>query len=338
MLKIPSLLIALLLFVTSSKAQDEIAKPFNRGAGQFDYSAYHPLKDKPVTIFYYIPTKGDVSKMKILISMHGAERSGMIQRGVWRNLAEKHGFIVIAPQFTHENGYQENDYQFGGVSKTKKKFDLKPEEEWTYKIIESLFDYTKKLTGNKSKNYDMFGHSAGGQFVHRYLLMTPEARVNKAIAANPGNYTYPIDTKTYNLNTTEIETADWPYSLHNTPFASKKRLAAYFKRDLVIAIGTADTASTKTIDKSPLANLVNLQGNNRYERAQNYFNFCKALAKQNELKFNWTLFEVPNAGHSSTQIVHGNPSIKPNKIENDELVYATKELKEAGAFHLLFRK
>src|SRR5690606_4895739 len=102
---------------------------------------YHPLSEKPITLFYYIPTKGNVVGMRVLFSMHGAERKGDTQRNAWRNLAEEYGFIVLAPQFTQANGYQTNDYQYGGVSEDLDDFTLRPTEAWTFPVIEKLFDY-----------------------------------------------------------------------------------------------------------------------------------------------------------------------------------------------------
>lgn len=335
---ITSVFTSLFLFISTVNvlAQEKEAV-FKRGGGQFEYTGYAPLKNKPITVFYYIPSKGDIKTMKVLFSMHGAERSGQLQRGVWRNIAEEYGFIVIAPQFAHNNGYLENDYQFGGVSETKKEFILKPEKAWTYKIIEPLFDYFKECTGNQSATYDMFGHSAGGQFVHRYLLMTPEARVGKAVAANPGNYTYPDDKGLYMSSGKSADAPNWPFSFKDTPFATDKRLAAYFKRKMVILIGANDTA-TVDIDKSPGADLVLIQGINRHERAFKYFAFCQATAKKKGMEFNWRLIEVPEAAHSSAQMVYGRSTVRNWRIENDERVYNNKDLTDLGAFKILVKE
>lgn len=326
----------MLITAVNTLAQQKQENPFTHGAGSFEYTGYAPLKDKPITVFYYIPKEGDITQMKVLFSMHGAERNGLIQRGVWRNIAEEHGFIVIAPQFTHANGYLENDYQFGGVSESKKRFDLRPERTWTYKVLEALFDYFKESTGNQSVTYDMFGHSAGGQFVHRYLLMTPEARVGKAVAANPGNYTYPDDEGLYMPSGISMDEPSWPFSLKDTPFATNKRLAAYFKRKMVILIGANDTASN--IDKSPTAPVHLIQGKNRYERAMKYFDFCQATAKKKGMEFNWRLVEVPGAGHSSAQMVYGRPTVRNWRLENNERVYNNKDLTEFGAFKILVKE
>ena len=49
----------------------------------------------------------------------------------------------------------------------------------------------KAATGNRSASYLLYGHSAGAQFVHRYLYFVPEARVAKVVAANAGWWTLP---------------------------------------------------------------------------------------------------------------------------------------------------
>ncbi len=310
--------------------------PFRRGAGSFEYSGYDPIK-KPITLFYYIPTQGDIRKMRVLFSMHGDERSGYFQRNVWRNLAEEHGFIVLSPQFSRENKWMENDYQFGGVSKSDKEFIPKPKEEWTYAIIEHLFDYFKVCTGNTAKVYDMFGHSAGGQFVHRYLLMTPHARVGKAVAANPGNYTYPDDTIPLG----------WPYSLYGTPFATDEYLVPFFKRKLTILIGTKDTELATA--RSPKLHVYAVQGIHRYDRAWKFFNACQFLAQKKGYQFNWSIGEVPDAGHGTPPMVFGNVNVRSKEIEKDKKtpssvdkrhlkVFNNEDVTNIGAYHIIFEK
>ena len=117
---------AVLFVFSGSFAQDD--GKFRRGGGMMVFTGYEPMKEHPVNLYYYIPTQGNVKKMRVLVSMHGAERNGRIQRGVWRNLAEEYGFIVLAPEFKHADGYLENGYQFGWVSEDPKIFRLRPRE------------------------------------------------------------------------------------------------------------------------------------------------------------------------------------------------------------------
>ena len=92
----------LLCVIPSLPARNE--GRFSRGGGMMVFTAYEPMKAHPVNLYYYIPTQGNIKKMRVLFSMHGAERNGRLQRGVWRNLAEEYGFIVLAPEFKHDTG------------------------------------------------------------------------------------------------------------------------------------------------------------------------------------------------------------------------------------------
>lgn len=327
--------IFLLLFaVAVASAQDDVR--FRRGGGMMVFTGYPPMKDHPVNLYYYIPTQGNIRKMRVLISMHGAERSGRIQRGVWRNLAEEYGFIVLAPEFKHDNGYLENGYQFGWVSEDPKEFRLRPHEKWTYRIIEAIFDFFKAQTGNASETYDLFGHSAGGQFVHRYLLAMPEARVGRAVAANPGNYTWPDDRGLFTPAGEPADPPGWPYSVRDTPFASDDYLAPFFARDLIILIGTEDTEPLR--DDIPENNPNRIQGRHRYERAWNFYNASREIARRKGLAFNWTILEVPGAGHGSAQMVYGQGNVRNWRIEDNERVYNLKDVTGRGAYSLLFER
>lgn len=323
--------------MTFSQEEKKEKHKFERGEGSFEYTAYAPLKDKPVTLFYYIPKRGNIKKMPVLFSMHGAERNGSLQRGVWRNLAEEYGFIVLAPQFVHKNGYLENDYQFGGVSEDPKVFKMRPRETWTYQIIESIFDYFKESSGNTSKTYHMFGHSAGGQFVHRYLLATPEARVGTAVAANPGNYTYVVEEGLFTESGVPADPEGWPFSIKGTPFVSDEYLKAYFKRNLIIQIGEKDD-EPQVNSNTPENNAGRIQGITRKERAWKYFNISRDIALKKGFEFNWIIVEVPGAGHNSGQMVYGQQSVRNWRLRSGERVYNNKDLNNHGAFSLIFER
>jgi pimeloyl-ACP methyl ester carboxylesterase len=92
------------------------------------------------------------------------------------------------PEFAAAD-YPRAAYQLGNLADGAGK--LFPEGKWTFSAIEHLFDFVKKATGNTSERYHIYGHSAGGQFVHRMVLFLPEARYATAVTANAGWYTMP---------------------------------------------------------------------------------------------------------------------------------------------------
>ena len=292
-----------------------------RGGGKFVYSKYRPLEDKPVNVHYYIPKNGDVTRMPLLFAMHGAERTSTAQLTSWTNLAETYRFILIAPEFTKENGYTENDYQFGGIFVSASSDRTRPEEQWTYQLIEALFDYIKVETDNTSEFYNMFGHSAGGQFVHRFLWAMPHARVNRAVAANPGSLTFPLID---GITGTDQAVYGWPYSIYKSPFADKEHLRSFFARQLFIQTGTEDTRTDNSFPDDPPSMA---QGKTRHERAHTFYTCCQEQAKALGISLTVKIVDVKGAGHSSQQMVYGLPSPDLTKPEKRG---------EGNAYDLLF--
>lgn len=132
-----------------------------------------------------------------------------------------------------------------------------PEEQWSYSVIETIFDYVKEETGNQSTLYSMFGHSAGAQFVHRFVTFKQNTRLDKAIAANSGWYTVPD---------TQIE---YPYGLKNSGFSDKPTLTHLFSSNLIVALGDKDTdPNDSSLRHTPEADA---QGLYRYARGEHYY-------------------------------------------------------------------
>lgn len=259
---------------------------------------YEPLNGKPVTVYYYIPSEGDVTTMKVLFAMHGTGRNADDQIGYWKKTADAKGVIVIAPGF-YKKYYPNLDYQYGGVSNYSDHFDARVQELWTYNIVEKVFDWLKAETGNISEQYDLWGHSAGSQFTHRFLLWMPDARVHKAITSNAGSYTFPTpDGVSY-----EGVNYGFPYSISDTGIG-KEQLAKYFSRDLTVHLGTADVATTLEQDPNlPTGPGALAQGSCRFERGHNFFDCAKHIADSLGVPFNWKLVEVPNVAHSAGTMV-----------------------------------
>ncbi|MBE6181128.1 MAG: hypothetical protein E7148_00315 [Rikenellaceae bacterium] len=311
------------LATTSLYAQEKQEQLYHRGVGKFVFTEYAPLKNKPITVYYYIPKKGDIKNMRVLFSMHGAERSGKSGIAIWRKFAERDGFIVLSPEYIGKY-YREWEYQFGGVARRGK---VQPREKWTYNSIEAIFDHFKKHTGSTAEVYDMYGHSAGGQFTHRFALAMPDARLNIGVASNPGNWTFPLAEGLKSKKTGKVY--GWPYSVKGTPLAKDDVLKKYFSRKLYVQVGKLDTA---TIGKHVPKNDASLtQGKHRLDRGRNAYKTAKKVAKKNGWEFNWGKAEVKDMGHKGRGMAYG-------KVNDGKTRYREDNYSKTGAYYLIFQK
>jgi len=288
----------------------------------FFYTGYEPLKGRPVDVYYYIPSEGDVKTMRVLFCFTGAERTGNTQLDVWKNFADAYEIVLINPQF-QKVYFNENAYQFGGVTASKGTEEIRNQELWTYNIVESLFDYWLKEVDGEQTGYRMFGHSAGGQFVGRMIMAMPEARVISAVAANPSTWAWPEALSTEGENP---KVYGWPYSIKDLPAASDKAiLEKVLSRKLFIQVGQADTL-TSSLDVGAAANL---QGKRRYDRGVNFHKACADVAAENGISCRFSLAEVAGVGHSTWHMVYGYYKPTPSKIDK-------AQLGENSAYLLLF--
>jgi alpha-beta hydrolase superfamily lysophospholipase len=216
--------------------------------------------------------------------MHGVKRNGKTYRDNWAPHSKKYGFLLLVPEFSAAD-YPGEAYAQGNIlDRTGKPV---PREKWAFTAVERLFDHAKKLTGSRAEKYHLYGHSAGGQFVHRFVLFMPEARYARAVAANPGFYTFPTRDAAY------------PYGLKGTHL-TRPVSPAVFGRDVVILLGEADTnREDADLRKTPEADA---QGLVRFERGKNYFKTAKRAAEEAKAPFLWRQVTVPGVGHSDAKM------------------------------------
>jgi poly(3-hydroxybutyrate) depolymerase len=217
----------------------------------------------------------------ILIALHGYKRNAEDYRNDWKAVADHCKALLLAPAFDEIGFPGPRAYEVGGMRTPDRKSYL-PRDMWSYQAVERAFDAGRKSFGAKRNNYWLYGHSAGGQFVHRLALFLPEARFSHAIAANAGAYTAP-------------DGARFPYGLgHGAPEIDMDRFLA---RPLTMLLGQKDrNATAKVLLKSPEATL---QGPHRLARGRFFYQSGKAVADAAGLSFGWRIVEAPHAGHSN---------------------------------------
>jgi pimeloyl-ACP methyl ester carboxylesterase len=232
-----------------------------------------------VQVFFAGPAKTD-HKTRLLIVMAGRQRNAEEYLDSWREWAAAKNYVVLAPLFDQQNWPEPLGYNFGNIASGKERSNTpNPKSKWSFKLVDDMFDEAVKRFSLKATNYHLFGHSAGGQFVHRFMLYYPENRVRLAIAANPGFYTLPDEQQ------------EFPYGLKNSPHnVTRKMLEDWMRKDLVIMRGTADLERTESLRQSLEADA---QGQNRFERAAYMFRRIKAFDPRTK----WRMIDVPGIAH-----------------------------------------
>jgi microcystin degradation protein MlrC len=266
---------------------------------------------RPLTIWTYLPSSYS-PKSAILFVMHGNSRNASTYRDQWVEIAERNNALLIVPEFSAKDFPRDTDYNMGRM------FEMgpndvplapHPENVWSFSLIEPIFDEVKKRMANESEGYLIYGHSAGAQFVHRYIFFKPEARILKAVCANAGWYTLP-----------DFGTA-FPYGLKGAR-ADRESLSKAFKKKVTIYLGEADTSTVdESLRKTPEAMK---QGKNRFERGHDFFDKCKAAAQNLNLSLNWDLRIAPGVGHSNARMaVFAEKALFPEKRQPFRIAVAT---------------
>ena len=237
-------------------------------------------------VWAIVPDDIDRAQAPVLIMLHGASRAPERDLDKWRDVAQRRGFIAIAPEFSRRIFPSSREYNLGHLA-NRGSTALRPRAQWTFAAIEPLFDDVVARLGSSQQGYTLYGHSAGSQFAHRFLLTQRGTRALRILAANAGWYTLP----TFAL--------DYPYGLNGTDLSTadlKVALAA----DVVILLGDADTdEQDPSLNRSDGAMM---QGENRFARGQYFYNFGREMALRQGWEYNWSVRIVPGVAHENRGI------------------------------------
>src|SRR5690606_9637813 len=251
------------------------------GKGSFDYIVTQSETKKIIPVYYYRP-EGDVTKMPILFVMHGTNRNADTYRDNWVDLAKEYNVLIIVPEFSREYFPTSRQYNYGNIM-TKEGVHI-PKSEWSYTLIDPIFDTVVQDVQSNESAYDIFGHSAGSQFTHRFAIFLNQTKANRIVSANAGTYTMP-----------DFE-VEFPFGLKGTICDQGCLRSAYAKK-LVIQLGKEDTdPNHKHLNTSDEAMK---QGSHRLERGHNFYERSQSIAKKHGWKFNWSIRQVPGVGHDN---------------------------------------
>ena len=235
----------------------------------------------PMEIFLHRP-EGWRPAGPIVVVMHGIRRDADAYRDAWAPHAEAHGFLLVCPRYGAEAFPGDRWYNFGNAADAEGR--PQPPSAWTFGALDRAVDAARAACGAEREGFALYGHSAGAQFVHRYLLLTGAPRVSRLIAANSGWYSMPrFDV-------------DFPYGLGRT-VCTEGSLAAALGRPVTILLGEEDTDPNHPSLRRDAGS--DQQGTNRVERGRSFFGMAQAVAGRLRAGFGWRLQTVPGVAHSN---------------------------------------
>jgi len=266
-------------------------------------NVYSLQRSSPIRYGYfqqYIP-KNPTGKLKMLVLCHGQKPSGETAKNYtidWIDVSEKNNLIIVTPEWDRSNwGSDGGRYPGGGYRGNFGKY-LRA-DVFLNQIVDLYKNITLTTTSKKSMFY-LYGHSAGGQFVSRYIVMHPERYIAAAITA-AGSYAWP-DPNTkwpYGMNTLDDDNVKWinyplQYNYKYNPeeiywaFAATKKVA--------VIVGTKDTKT------SGVPSVPGNKGVNRIQRGQFWINDMRTFARQNYFTPNIRFYLANGIGHNSTDL------------------------------------
>ena len=253
------------------------------GTGRFPLAGWG---GPTVPVWTYIPSLQRAAQLPIVIVMHGTGRDADRYLAEWVPHARERDFIVLVPEFSKKSFAGAEAYNLGNVFGSSGR-QLQDEALWSFSAIEPLFSEVVERLGGSQTRYTLYGHSAGSQFVHRFLYYKPGARVKRYIPANAGWYTMPDFAEAY------------PYGLLGAGI-DEEALKLALQKDVALLLGDGDTdINHSSLRRTPPAMR---QGAHRFARGQIFFERARQKAVELEVPFGWRLGVVRGASHSNGQM------------------------------------
>lgn len=251
------------------------------GRASFPLADPRPSPPRAVTVYTYRPERAGPDA-PILIVMHGIKRNGEEYRDQWVETAELHRAIVAVPEFSDAQYAHPHEYNYGGMVAADG--TARPRTQWLYPVMDEVFREVKRRTGSTRERYILYGHSAGGQLVHRLATFAWSPLMERAVSANAGSYTLPCEEEPF------------PFGVKGTGVGSDE-LRAFFSRPLLVFLGDRDIDSGHpNLPREPAAMR---QGPHRFARGHRYFEVAAREARRLGVALAWKLAVAPGVAHDN---------------------------------------
>jgi poly(3-hydroxybutyrate) depolymerase len=248
-------------------------------------SSCYPFTDprdpsREITVHLHRPP-GFTPDSPILMVMHGLRRNGADYRDFFVPEAERRGFLVVAPEFPEAHYPHPHAYNYAGMCDAAGA--MLPREHWLFPVLDAVFEDVRSRVGSRRERFFLFGHSAGGQLVHRLATFGWLPSIERAIAANSGSYTLPVRGEAF------------PFGLDGVAL-DDAGLRAIFARPLTVQLGDADVdVNDEHLPREPASVR---QGPHRFARGHHYLETARREAGRLGVSLAWRLAIAPGVAHS----------------------------------------
>lgn len=233
--------------------------------------------DKPDVEILYITPNAINEDTEVIFVIHGNSRNADDYLSAWIPLVQNKNVIIAAPNFDKKNFRYffllESAESNGAINERS--------DSYINKSISLFFNYFKSRFALNANTYKMFGHSAGAQFTHRYMLLSNDQRISDTVIANAGWYTF-------------LNGEQYPYGIKDTPIEiSSSHIRWFMSNKTSLLIGSIDT-NLNNVNSSAGAQK---QGITRVDRADNYFKSLIDISDKKEIPFRWSYKVINDVGH-----------------------------------------
>ena len=233
--------------------------------------------DKPDVEILYITPNAINEDTEVIFVIHGNSRNADDYLSAWIPLVQNKNVIIAAPNFDKKNFR----YFFLLESAESNGTINERSDSYINTSISLFFNYFKSRFSLNANTYKMFGHSAGAQFTHRYMLLSNDQRISDTVIANAGWYTF-------------LNGEQYPYGIKDTPIEiSSSHIRWFMSNKTSLLIGSIDT-NLNNVNSSAGAQK---QGITRFDRADNYFKSLIDISDKKEIPFRWSYKVINDAGH-----------------------------------------
>jgi hypothetical protein len=259
--------------------------PLIASAGGYSLSYFDPAFPSQQLVLHAARPADWHPGLPVLFVHHGVGRNGRDYRDFWLPHVDAGAMLVIAVEFPEASFPEYLWYNFGNLRAADG--TPNPRAQWTFGIDTNLFQALRDQHITTTRRYGLFGHSAGGQYVHRMLSFGYRDQVAVAVSANAGTYAMP-----------DLTTA-WPGGLGATE-VTPDELRTLLTFPLTIMAGTGDIKTTgRFFPKGPKSLK---QGATRHARAHTYLRLGREAAAALGIPLAWTVIDVQDVGHDGRRM------------------------------------